>query len=109
MLGDNGYPIALYEDLPYSGDIPADQIERYITNLKKEKKIKLRPVTINIEQVFKQKIQRINMYKSQISGSIIKRIMKHAKNINNGIPTERIWVNDKVFDIIKSSDGFVLA
>ena len=102
MLADEGYPIVLYEDLPYSGDITKEQIDLYILKIESEKKVKFSALIVNIGQAFEVKIQKISTYKLQISDLIIGRIIKHANNVGNGNPSERIWVSEKAHGRFKN-------
>ena len=101
MIADEGYPIALYEDLPYSSDITRAQIELCISDIESEKNIKFSALTVKIEKYIETKIQKINAYKSQISDLIISRILRHSKNVGNGVPSERIWVSEKAYEKFK--------
>lgn len=100
-LADEGYPIALYEDLPYSGDITRGQIERYVSNIKLEGKVKFSAITVQLGQCIEAKKQKIYAYRSQINDLTISRILRHANNVGNGIPSERLWVSDNAKGLLK--------
>ena len=104
-LSDDGYPVIFYEDLPYSGNFSNIQLEHFIKSIQWENRFKLVPAHVYISKVLKKKIQKISQYTSQMSDSIVGRIVRHAHGIGHGIPAERIWVSANAFAKLKKING----
>jgi LmbE family N-acetylglucosaminyl deacetylase len=80
--------VVYYEDFPYASEYSLPQIDLFAAN----KLGNSYNIEIDISNVFDAKLEKLNIYKSQVNKREINMIKKYATSLKSGKIIERVWI-----------------
>lgn len=92
-LASKGYTVIFYEDLPYAANYVDGQIEKKIRSLENSTGKKFFNSIIRTDISITEKVNAINIFKSQIDASIVERITSYHKKTNIDFVHYNLWNN----------------
>jgi hypothetical protein len=96
ILSEENFKIIYYEDLPYFARYGATDRSRIYEKLIKWN---LKPMTIPIN--IQDKLEAVNIYKSQVSQQWINEIENYSYSLTNNNHLERLWIPESIeFEIV---------